>query len=103
MQMRILKNIFFLFIFGFFVNLTFQADSNAFLCETDSEGAILLSSDAVSGSQVVGSQKTPFKFVNGKKGDLGSNFTDQCNAEPDEYIEELILSEYQKKRFLEAK
>ena len=85
MQMRILKNIFFLFIFGFFVNLTFQADSNAFLCETDSEGAILLSSEAVSASQRVGSQKTPFKFINGKKGDLGSNFTDQCNAEPDEY------------------
>ena len=27
----------------------------------------------------------------------------QNNAEPEEYIEELILSEYQKKRFLEAK
>lgn len=85
MLMRILKNTFFLFIFGFFINIIFQADSNAFLCETDSEGAILLSSDAVSGSQEVGSQKAPFKFINGKIGDLGSNFTDQCNAEPDEY------------------
>ena len=85
MQMRILKDTFFLFIFGFFINITFQADSNAFLCETDSEGAILLSSLAVSGSQEVGSQKTPFKFINDKKDDLGNNFTDQCNAEPDEY------------------
>ena len=79
----------YLFIFflltGFLINPIFQSDSHAFLCETDANGAILLSSDAVNGAQAVGSQKAPFKFINGKIGDLGSNFTDQCNAEPDEY------------------
>ena len=79
----------YLFIFflltGFLINPIFQSDSHAFLCETDANGAILLSSDAVNGAQAVGSQKAPFKFINGKIGDLGSNFTDMCNAEPDEY------------------
>ena len=86
--MKILKKIYFFVIFligGFLINLTFQSDSLAFLCETDVNGAILLSSDAVNGTQVVGSTKTPFKFINDKIGGLGSNFTDQCNAEPDEY------------------
>ncbi len=86
--MKKFKNIFFFIIFligGFLANLTFHSDSHAFLCETDANGAILLSSDAVNGAQAVGSQKAPFKFINGKIGDLGSNFTDQCNAEPDEY------------------
>ena len=86
--MRIFKKIFFFVIFlisGFLINLTFQLDSHAFFCETDENGAILLSSNAVNGAQVVGDQKAPFKFINGKIGDLGSNFTDQCSAEPDEY------------------
>ena len=86
--MRILKKIYFFVIFligGFLINLTFQSNSHAFLCETDANGAILLSSAAVNGTQVVGSTKTPFKFINDKIGGLGSNFTDQCNAEPDEY------------------
>ena len=81
------KKYFFIFFLltGFLINPIFQSDSHAFLCETDANGAILLSSDAVNGAQAVGSQKAPFKFINGKIGDLGSNFTDQCNAEPDEY------------------
>ena len=70
---------------GFLINPIFQSNSHAFLCETDANGAILLSSDAVNGSQEAGGGLAPFKYINGKTGDHGLNFTDMCNAEPDEY------------------
>ena len=86
--MRLLKEKYFFVLFlmtGFLINPIFQSNSHAFLCETDANGAILLSSDAVNGSQEAGGGKAPFKYINGKTGDHGLNFTDQCNAEPDEY------------------
>ena len=68
------------FAFAFFINLISATNSEAELCKTNADGAIILSTNGVAGNQPAGDvSKLPFNFKN------DNTIADQCNAEPDQY------------------
>ena len=68
------------FAFAFFINLISFTNSEAELCKTNADGAIILSTNGVAGNQPAGDvSKLPFNFKN------NNAIADQCNAEPDQY------------------
>ena len=68
-----------IFTFAFFINLISFTSSEAEICKTNTDGAIILSTNGVAGTQPSSGNKKPFNF----KSD--NAIADQCNAEPDEY------------------
>ena len=68
------------FAFAFFINLISATNSEAELCKTNADGAIILSTNGVAGTQPAGDvRKLPFNFKN------NNAIAGQCNAEPDQY------------------
>jgi hypothetical protein len=68
------------FAFAFFINLISFTNSEAELCKTNADGAIILSTNGVAGTQPAGDvRKLPFNFKN------NNAIAGQCNAEPDQY------------------
>ena len=74
----------FIFVFGFFINLSLQNDSEAIVCVTNADGAIQLTAAGVAGTQEKSDgEPAPFQYPNGIVDDeFNSNFADHCNAEP---------------------
>ena len=82
--MNKILNLIFIFVFGFFINLSLQNDSEAIVCVTNADGAIQLTAAGVAGTQEKSDgELAPFQYPNGIVDDeFNSNFADQCNAEP---------------------
>ena len=83
--MKKINSYIFIFIFGFFINLSLQNDSEAIVCVTNADGAIQLTANGVAGTQVKNSNNelAPFQYPNDIVDDeFNSNFADHCNAEP---------------------
>ena len=81
----------FIFVFGFFINLSLQNDSEAYVCATNADGDIILSDAGVAGTAFkdevafgTTNQPAPFNYTTGVVDDDGfnSNLSDQCSAEP---------------------
>ena len=82
--MKKIYSFIFIFVFGFFINLSLQNDSEAIVCVTNADGAIQLTANGVAGTQKKSDDElAPFQYPNGILDDeFNSNFADQCNAEP---------------------
>ena len=82
--MKKIYSFIFIFVFGFFINLSLQNDSEAIVCVTNADGAIQLTANGVAGTQEKNDgELAPFQYPNGIIDDeFNSNFADQCNAEP---------------------
>ena len=82
--MKKIYSFIFIFVFGFFINLLLQNDSEAIVCVTNADGAIQLTANGVAGTQEKNDgELAPFQYPNGIIDDeFNSNFADQCNAEP---------------------
>ena len=76
----------FIFVFGFFINLSLQNDSEAIVCVTNADGAIQLTAGGVNGTAFKDAGETqpaPFQFPdNIIDEEFNSNLADHCNTEP---------------------
>jgi hypothetical protein len=79
----------FIFVFGFFINLSLQNDSEAIVCVTNADGAIQLTAGGVAGTAFKDAGETqpaPFQFPdNIIDEEFNSNLADHCNTEPNFY------------------